>query len=190
MFPDAFANDLPAKKAAVLAAAQRPVAFSALVTPSGVPAWQTIPSWDLVGTIETNQIPIDDPLPFKLTDVRQVRTAAANDGVWVRPIDVARSLSSRTYGVECEAVIEVADELFGDARYLLHAGPHAATCTPTDHPADVRMSVAALGSAYLGGNRLLTLAAAGRVEAADTALLSQLDRAFLADRAPFHGTAF
>ena len=56
VFPDAFANDLPAKKAAVLAATQRPVAFSALVTPSGVPAWQTIPSWDLVGTID-NVIP-------------------------------------------------------------------------------------------------------------------------------------
>jgi len=56
VFPDAFANDLPAKKAAILAATQRPVAFSALVTPSGVPAWQTIPSWDLVGTID-NVIP-------------------------------------------------------------------------------------------------------------------------------------
>ena len=56
VFPDAFANDLPAKKAAVLAATQRPVAFSALVTPSGEPAWQTIPSWDLVGTID-NVIP-------------------------------------------------------------------------------------------------------------------------------------
>ena len=56
VFPDAFANDLPAKKGAVLAATQRPVAFSALVTPSGVPAWQTIPSWDLVGTID-NVIP-------------------------------------------------------------------------------------------------------------------------------------
>jgi len=52
VFADAFANDLPAKKAAILAAEQRPVAFSALVTPSGLPAWQTIPSWDFVGTID------------------------------------------------------------------------------------------------------------------------------------------
>jgi predicted acetyltransferase len=152
--------------------------------------WQVLLAMDLVGTIETNQVPIDDPLPFKLTDYRQVRTAAVNDGVWVRPIDVASSLSSRSYGVECEAVIDVVDELFGEGRYLLHAGPDGATCTRTDRPADVRISVAALGSAYLGGNRLLTLAAAGRVEAADAALLSRLDRAFLADRAPFYGTAF
>jgi predicted acetyltransferase len=152
--------------------------------------WQVLLGMDLFGTIESHQIPIDDPLPFKLTDYRQLRTVALNDGVWVRPIDVASSLCSRTYGVECEAVIEVADELFGDGRYLLHGGPDGAMCSPTDRAADVRLSVASLGSAYLGGNRLLTLAAAGRVEAADQALLARLDRAFLADRAPFHGTAF
>jgi pimeloyl-ACP methyl ester carboxylesterase len=56
VFPDAFANDLPAEAAAVLAAVQRPVAFSALVPPSGAPAWKTIPSWYLVGTAD-NVIP-------------------------------------------------------------------------------------------------------------------------------------
>ena len=50
IFADAFANDLPPRTAAVLGAVQRPIAFSALVTPSGAPAWETIPSWYLVGT--------------------------------------------------------------------------------------------------------------------------------------------
>jgi hypothetical protein len=40
----------------VLAAVQRPVAFSALIAPSGDPAWKTIPSWYLVGTAD-NVIP-------------------------------------------------------------------------------------------------------------------------------------
>lgn len=52
VFPDAFANDLPAKKAAVLAATQRPLAASASSEPSGPPAWKTIPSWYLVGTAD------------------------------------------------------------------------------------------------------------------------------------------
>jgi pimeloyl-ACP methyl ester carboxylesterase len=56
VFPAAFANDLPARTAALLAAVQRPVAFSALVAPSGVPAWKTIPSWYFVGTAD-NVIP-------------------------------------------------------------------------------------------------------------------------------------
>jgi pimeloyl-ACP methyl ester carboxylesterase len=51
-FAQCFANGLPASQAAVLAATQRPLAFSAASTPSGVPAWQTIPSWSVIGTAD------------------------------------------------------------------------------------------------------------------------------------------
>jgi pimeloyl-ACP methyl ester carboxylesterase len=51
-FAKCFANGLPADQAAVLAATQRPIAFSAGSDPSGVPAWQTIPSWSLIGTAD------------------------------------------------------------------------------------------------------------------------------------------
>ena len=47
-----FADGLPASQAAVLAATQRPIAFSAGSAPSGVPAWKTIPSWSLIGTAD------------------------------------------------------------------------------------------------------------------------------------------
>jgi len=52
-FSACFANGLAPQKAAELAATQRPGALSAIgptAPPSGVPAWQTIPSWDLIGT--------------------------------------------------------------------------------------------------------------------------------------------
>jgi pimeloyl-ACP methyl ester carboxylesterase len=52
VFPSCFANGLPPAEAAVLAATQRPLPFSALTEPSGPPAWQTIPSWDIVGTAD------------------------------------------------------------------------------------------------------------------------------------------
>jgi pimeloyl-ACP methyl ester carboxylesterase len=52
VFPSCFANDLPAKQAALLAASQRPITFSAGAEPSGPPAWKTIPSWYLVGTLD------------------------------------------------------------------------------------------------------------------------------------------
>jgi pimeloyl-ACP methyl ester carboxylesterase len=52
VFPGAFANDLPAKTGALLAASQRAFAYSAGNEPSGVPAWKTIPSWYLVGTAD------------------------------------------------------------------------------------------------------------------------------------------
>jgi pimeloyl-ACP methyl ester carboxylesterase len=51
-FAQCFANGLPASEAAVLAATQRPIAFSAGSAPSGVPAWKMIPSWSLIGTAD------------------------------------------------------------------------------------------------------------------------------------------
>jgi len=52
LFPGCFANGLPATQGAALAATQRPLAASVLTQPSGVPAWKTIPSWDLIGTAD------------------------------------------------------------------------------------------------------------------------------------------
>jgi pimeloyl-ACP methyl ester carboxylesterase len=51
-FAQCFANGLPASQAAVLAATQRPIAFSAGSDPSGVPAWKTTLSWSLIGTAD------------------------------------------------------------------------------------------------------------------------------------------
>ena len=50
VFPGAIANGIPAAKATAMAAAQRPVTFSALTAPSGAPAWKSLPSFYLLGT--------------------------------------------------------------------------------------------------------------------------------------------
>jgi len=50
--PGCFASGLPPSQAAVIAATQRPLAASTLLEPSGTPAWQTIPSWAVVGTAD------------------------------------------------------------------------------------------------------------------------------------------
>jgi pimeloyl-ACP methyl ester carboxylesterase len=55
--PGCFANGLPASRAAVIAATQRPLAASALRATFGPPAWKTIPSWAVIGT-EDHVIPI------------------------------------------------------------------------------------------------------------------------------------
>ena len=49
-FRDAFAADLPADQAAVMAAAQRPAAELAFSEPSGPPAWRHLPSWAVIAT--------------------------------------------------------------------------------------------------------------------------------------------
>lgn len=152
--------------------------------------WQVLLGMDLVETIDSHQIPADDPLRFLVTDFRQVRTTAVNDGIWIRPVDAAALLAARSYRVEIDTVLEVCDPLLGDRRLALTGGPDGARCQPTDRPAQVSFGLAGLGSAYLGGHRLHTLARAGALRCDDPALLTRLDLAFSTDRAPSHGTAF
>jgi pimeloyl-ACP methyl ester carboxylesterase len=53
VFPKIFAAGVSAQKAAVLAADERPLTHSALDEASpNAPAWQTIPSWALIGTAD------------------------------------------------------------------------------------------------------------------------------------------
>ena len=47
---DAFAADLSAEQAAMLAATQRPAAELAFTESAGVPAWKTLPSWAVVAS--------------------------------------------------------------------------------------------------------------------------------------------
>jgi pimeloyl-ACP methyl ester carboxylesterase len=47
---DAFAADLSDKQAAIIGTIQRPVSELAFSEPSGVPAWNTLPSWAVVAT--------------------------------------------------------------------------------------------------------------------------------------------
>ncbi|MEV4756545.1 alpha/beta hydrolase [Micromonospora sp. NPDC049559] len=51
-FRSILANDLSPAQAAQLAATQRPLAASALTETSGKPAWSSIRSWDVVGTVD------------------------------------------------------------------------------------------------------------------------------------------
>jgi pimeloyl-ACP methyl ester carboxylesterase len=48
-FHSVFAADIPARVAAVMATAQRPLALAGNLEKSTAPAWKTIPSWYLVG---------------------------------------------------------------------------------------------------------------------------------------------
>ena len=53
-----FAQDLPEADRWTIVASQRPASLVANVTPSGAPAWKTLPSWAVIGT-DDRVIPID-----------------------------------------------------------------------------------------------------------------------------------
>ncbi len=51
-YTECFANGVDPRTAAVLAAEQRPASAAQFSDPSGPPAWKTIPSWALIGTLD------------------------------------------------------------------------------------------------------------------------------------------
>jgi predicted acetyltransferase len=161
------------------------------VTPQAHAAlWQTLLAMDLVGSIDSYRVPLDDPLPLLLEDPRGVDTRHLGDSLWVRAADVERLLGTRTYAVDIDCVIEVRDGLLGDGRFVLCGGPEGATCTRTDRAPDLSLPVADLGAVALGGVRLAQVQRAGRVATDDPGRLRRLDRALLADREPAAGTTF
>jgi predicted acetyltransferase len=153
--------------------------------------WRTLLAMDLVETVRTRSLPLDDPLPLLLTDPRQVRTTGLDDGMWLRVLDVPAALSARPYRIELDVVLDV-DDPFLDrgGRFRLRGGPEGATCEPTSDSADLRIAVRALGPLLLGGQPPLPLATAGLIEAAEPAVLERIDTAFGTDRLPRHGSGF
>jgi pimeloyl-ACP methyl ester carboxylesterase len=85
VFRTAFANDLPAREAAVLAATQHPVTLSALGTPSGPPAWKSIPSWALVGTIDHVLPPVEQQIMAERAGSHITRVKASHLSMVSRP---------------------------------------------------------------------------------------------------------
>jgi pimeloyl-ACP methyl ester carboxylesterase len=84
VFPGCFANGLPAKEGAVLAAEQRPITTAALNEPSGVPAWKTIPSWAVVGLDDhvippAGQLAMANNAGAEITEIRAPHLSMLSD---------------------------------------------------------------------------------------------------------------
>ena len=149
--------------------------------------WRFLMSIDLVESIVTFSLPVDDPLPLLVDDVRQV-ALKPQDALWVRLLDVPMVLSSRRYEVEAQLVVDVRPAPFGlegrdFGRFSVKGARDDAHCTPTAAPADITVDLADLGALALGGESALRLAAAGRLEGRPDAV-DQAERLFRTARAP------
>jgi predicted acetyltransferase len=126
-----------------------------------------------------------------LADARALRQTARFDFVWVRLLKVGDALSARRYLLDGQVVIEVLDDLgLAGGRYRLAGGPSGASCTRTSSSADLSLGVDALGSAYLGGVSLRTLARAGRVVEHRPGALDRADAMFRPPVTPWCTTWF
>ena len=93
-FTECFANGVGPKTAAVLAAVQRPAALAQYGEPSGPPAWKTIASWSLIGTLD-NVIPraLQEEMSSR-AGARISRVRAGHLSLVTRPGDVTKVILS------------------------------------------------------------------------------------------------
>lgn len=148
--------------------------------------WAFVLNLDLIDRVRKRIAPADDPLRHLLLDPRALQVELL-DSLWVRLVDVDRALAERSYPVEVDLVFEVADDFcpWNAGRWRLRAGPDGAECTPTGAAPDLALSTGELGAAYLGGTRLSTLAAAGRVTELRPGALARASLAFGTESEPW-----
>ena len=69
--------------------------------------WRFLAEMDLVATVKADGRPVDERLPWLVTNARAVRVTDLVDGLWVRLFDVPRALAARTYAATASLVLEV-----------------------------------------------------------------------------------
>lgn len=148
--------------------------------------WGTLLDLDLMASVKTGMLAVDDPLLHLLVDLRVAAPKPA-DNVWVRIIDLPAALEGRAYASDVDVVLDVRDDLLPEnaGRWRLRAGTTAATVTRTEDPADVSLDIAELGAAYLGGVPLAALGAAGLVHEYSPGALAAASTALGWPVAPF-----
>ena len=154
-------------------------AHAALTPAADLALTRTLLSMDLMRRVRWWNRPLDSTVPHVLTDARQARTTVV-DGLHLRIVDLPAALSGRRYAAPVDVVLDVDDPIcpWNTGRWHLRGDRQAATCSPTDDPAGIRLGIEDLGAIYLGGTSLTTLAATGRVTAVDDDVLNRASVAF------------
>ncbi|MEU3450913.1 GNAT family N-acetyltransferase [Streptomyces thermolilacinus] len=159
-----------------------PVSYAAL--------WRYLFEIDLTTTISASNLPVDDAWQHLVSDVRRCGIAL-RDGMFVRLVDVGAALEARTYQAPVDVVFEVADDFcpWNAGRWRLTGDGKGARCVRTDDAPELALSVRELGTAYLGGFSLASLALAGRVRELREGALAEASVAFGSRLAPWlpHG---
>jgi len=148
--------------------------------------WRHLTGIDLFPTIRWGNMPVGDPLRWKVPDHRRI-TRKRWDALHVRILDVVAALEARSYGHDGTVRFTVDDPFLPDAggSFELTVGDGAGRCRRVgDGAGDLRLDTADLASLYLGAGDLHAAAAAGRVPGDDDARIL-LGRMFRGDLAPW-----
>jgi len=151
--------------------------------------WSFVTSIDLFPKIAWSSVPVDEPLLIEADEPRRLQPENF-DALWLRILDMRRTLEARTWSADGRLVLDVVDETRDTGgRWSIEVTNGRATCDRTTDPADVTLGVGDLGALYLGGRSAVQLQRAGRIEgAAEVVVL--LDRMAWWPRAPYCSHVF
>ncbi len=126
----------------------------------------------------------DDQLAYQVNDARSVQRVLG-DALYVRILHLPAALTGRTYAVDGELVIAVADDMgYASGTYRITVAGGQATVTPTDDDADVSLGVRELSALYLGRACADGYARSGLI-AGNPKAVRQLERLFVTAQAPW-----
>jgi predicted acetyltransferase len=165
---------------------------SIAATPAATAAlWRYLLDVDLIATVKAWGRPVDEELLWLVAEPRRLNFMVS-DGLWLRLIDIPRSLEGRRYAADGRIVFEVDDAFRSSAsgRYELVVEGGEGTCGRTDRRPELGCSVDALGAAYLGGNPFGRLARAQQVRELEPDAIARADAMFASDRAPWFAFTF
>ncbi len=147
---------------------------------------------DLSGTVTVRGIASTDPLLSWVQGPRGLGDVRSYDSLWVRLVDLPRALAARGYEADCDVAVAVSDAQVpsNDGRWRIRVKDGVAEATATDDEAEVDLSVAALGAAYLGASNLAELQRAGVVAERRPGAVRELWHAFRTDVGPYAARGF
>ncbi len=158
--------------------------------------WGYLLEQDLVAGVRGEDLAVEEPLPWLLTDGRRARLTARTDFQWSRLLDPAAALSARRYEGAAGAIrFEVVDRLgWAAGRYTLAVDASGAgTClrqTSEGEQPQVTLDVAALSAGWLGGGDLVAASMAGQATEHEPGALRGLSAMLGTVRAPWTSTWF
>lgn len=153
--------------------------------------WRHLCESDWITRVVAGGRGVDDPLPLLLDDGRAATQVDRFDCIWARVLDVPRVLGARRSTLPGRVVIDVTDELgYGSGRWAVELGPDGADVTATSEAPDVRLPVAALGAACLGGTSTTRLHHAGWLDEERPGGVARLDALLRAETAPWSPTTY
>lgn len=136
----------------------------AVAPTAGLALWQFLGDLDLVNQVTHRLAVADDPLLWALEDINAVKHTARHEFLWLRVLDVPRTLMARPWATDGEIVLQVEDaQRYAAGRYRVSVHAGMAEVAPTDAAAQVTMDAETLGSLSLGGVGVTTLYRAGRL---------------------------